>query len=88
MPDALSDYAGELEALARLPVRLSSRNPEHPHEDVSELRGLLFNLAARMRRGIPSLPIEEQRHRGKIEPGTIRVEGRFVRVEVRRKKAA
>ena len=87
MPDALRSYAGEIEALARLPVRLGSRNPEHPHEDVSELRGQLFNLAARMRRGIPGLPIEERRH-GKFEPGTITAKHGPVRVEIRRKKAA
>jgi len=84
----LRDYASEVEALARSVIRLSSRNPEHAHEDVSELRGNLFNLASRMRKGIPGLPLEERLPKGKIEPGTIRVDRRFVRVEVRRKRAA
>jgi hypothetical protein len=83
----LSAFASEVEALARSVIRLSSRNPEHAHEDVSELRASLFGLAGRMRKSAP-VPAEERAPRGRIEPGTLVIDRRHVRVEVRRKKAA
>ena len=52
MPER-SAIAAAIEEIARRPVRLGARNPETPHEQLSELRGALFGLAGRVRHGVP-----------------------------------
>lgn len=83
-----SHHADELEVLARQAacVRLGSRDPHAPHEDLSELRHAMLRLAGRIRADVESEARAEAapRQRGRFEPGVVTVEGRIVRVELRR----
>jgi hypothetical protein len=80
----LSQYADELEALARAPVRLGSRNPERPHEDLSDLRHAMQKLAGRIRAGAPSTADVPAARPSAFAPGVHRT----FTAEIRRRRVA